>query len=114
MKKFLALALVLAMIFALGACGTKNPTTETDIPDTAETDTPALPDTEDGEGLKIAIVTSPSGVDDGSFNQDNYEGILAFIAANPGSTVNPIQEGDINNSVNAVAEIIADYDVIVT
>ncbi|NLV87318.1 MAG: BMP family ABC transporter substrate-binding protein [Clostridiales bacterium] len=117
MKKFLALALALAMIFALGACAAKNPTTETDLPDTAETDTPELPetgDTEDGEGLKIAIVTSPSGVDDGSFNQDNYEGVLAFIAANAGSTVNPIQEGDINNSVNAVAEIIADYDVIVT
>ncbi len=114
MKKFLALALALAMIFALGACGAKNPTTETDIPENAETDTPVAPDTEDGEGLKIAIVTSPSGVDDGSFNQDNYEGILAFIDANPGSTVSPIQEGDINNSVNAVAEIIADYDVIVT
>lgn len=31
------------------------------------------------EGLKIAIVTSPSGVDDGSFNEDNYNGILSFI-----------------------------------
>ena len=28
------------------------------------------------EGLKIAIVTSPSGVDDGNFNEDNYNGIL--------------------------------------
>ena len=31
------------------------------------------------EGLKIAIVTSPSGVDDGNFNEDNYNGILKFI-----------------------------------
>ena len=31
------------------------------------------------EGLKIAIVTSPSGVDDGNFNEDNYNGILSFI-----------------------------------
>ena len=45
-----------------------------------------------GEGLKIAIVSSPSGVDDGSFNQNNYEGVLAFIAENPDATVTPVKE----------------------
>ena len=40
-----------------------------------------------GDGLKIAIVTSPSGVDDGSFNEDNYNGVLKFIETNPGATV---------------------------
>lgn len=65
-------------------------------------------------GLKIAIVSSPSGVDDGSFNQDNYLGIQNFIKSNPDATVTAIQEADIANSVQAVAAIVADYDVIVT
>lgn len=66
-----------------------------------------------GDGLRIAVVTSPSGVDDGSFNQDNYNGVLAFIEKNSGATVSTVQETDIANSVQAVAEIVADYDVIV-
>lgn len=67
------------------------------------------------EGLKIAIVSSPSGVDDGSFNQNNYKGILDFIEANPGATVTPVKEetGDVAAAVQAVADIVADYDVIV-
>lgn len=70
----------------------------------------------DSEGLKIAIVTSPSGVDDGSFNEDNYNGILQFIEKNPNATVNAIREesGDPTAAVQAVADIVADYDVIVT
>lgn len=66
-------------------------------------------------GLKIAIVSSPSGVDDGSFNENNYNGILAFIKANPDATVTPVREetGDVAAAVQAVADIVADYDVIV-
>ncbi|NCC67004.1 MAG: BMP family ABC transporter substrate-binding protein [Clostridia bacterium] len=94
MKKFLALALALVMVLGLAACGT------------AETDTEAA--------LKIAIVTSPSSVDDGSFNQACYEGILAFIESHPDATVTNVQEGDIVNSVQAVEDVVADYDVIVT
>ena len=68
-----------------------------------------------GAALKIAIVSSPSGVDDGSFNQDNYNGILDFIAANPDATVTPVREetGDTAAAIQAVADIVADYDVIV-
>lgn len=68
-----------------------------------------------GDGLKIAIVSSPSGVDDGSFNENNYNGILAFIEANPGATVTPVREetSDVAAAVQAVADIVADYDVIV-
>lgn len=67
-------------------------------------------------GLKIAIVTSPSGVDDGSFNEDNYNGILNFIENNPTATVKAVKEptGDPAAAVQAVADIVADYDVIVT
>lgn len=70
----------------------------------------------DKKGLKIAIVTSPSGVDDGNFNEDNYNGILEFIKNNPTATVKAVREetGDPAAAVQAVADIVADYDVIVT
>lgn len=70
---------------------------------------------ETAEGLKIAIVSSPSGVDDGSFNENNYNGILAFVEANEGATVTPVREetGDVAAAVQAVTDIVADYDVIV-
>lgn len=69
-----------------------------------------------GDGLKIAIVSSPSGVDDGSFNEDNYNGILKFIEANPSATVKAVKEptGDPAAAVQAVSDIVADYDVIIT
>lgn len=54
-------------------------------------------------------------MDDGSFNEDNYNGILSFIAENPNSTVTPVREetGDPAAAVQAVQDIVADYDVIV-
>lgn len=78
--------------------------------------TSETPKTGGEDGLKIAIVSSPSGVDDGSFNQDNYNGILKFIDSNPNATVNAIKEptGDPAAAVKAVSDIVADYDVIVT
>ncbi len=80
----------------------------------AKEEAPAAESTE--AGLKIAIVTSPSGVDDGSFNEDNYNGILKFIEANPNASVKAVKEptGDPTAAVQAVADIVADYDVIVT
>lgn len=67
-------------------------------------------------GMKIAIVTSPSGVDDGSFNEDNYNGILKFIESNPSATVKAVKEptGDPSAAVKAVEDVVADYDVIIT
>ena len=47
---------------------------------------------EESEGaLNIAIVSSPNGVDDGSFNEDNYNGILAYIEEHPDAKVTPIR-----------------------
>ncbi len=101
MKKLMALLLAGAMALSMVACGSSEPAT-------SEGDAPA-------EGLKIAIVSSPSGVDDGSFNENNYNGILAFIEANEGATVTPVREetGDVAAAVQAVADIVADYDAIV-
>ncbi len=98
MKKLLAAIMCLVMVTALLAgCGAKEDNKD------------------DAKGLKIAIVSSPSGVDDGSFNENNYNGILAFIKANPSATVTPVKEptGDVKAAVKAVADIVADYDVIV-
>ena len=66
--------------------------------------------------MRVVILTSPSGVDDGSFNQDNYEGILAYIKKHPNATVKAIQEptGDPAAAMKAVSDVVADYDVIVT
>lgn len=92
----------LAFVFALAGCG-------------GSQDTPVVEeDPEETEaGLKIIIVTSGSNVDDGSFNQNNYEGILDFIKNNPEATVNTTQSTDIADSMNDVDSVLADYDVIV-
>ncbi len=103
-KSIALIALLLVLSFGLTACK------------------PAGTDGTDGtgngakkEGLNIAIVSSPSGVDDGSFNQDNYNGVLAFIENHPESKVTPVKEptGDPAAGVKQVADIVADYDVIV-
>ncbi|MDR3336771.1 MAG: BMP family ABC transporter substrate-binding protein [Treponema sp.] len=64
------------------------------------------------QGLKIGILTT-SGVDDGSFGQDCYNGILDFIKSNPEATVTPVKEPDMAKVLDAAANIIADYDVLI-
>jgi len=93
-KKIIALLLSLVMVLALCACGGKD----------------------NAKGLKIAICTSPNTVDDGSFNENNYDGIKAFIASRKDvDSVTPVQEttGDPAAAVQAVADVVADYDVLV-
>lgn len=105
MKKFLSVLLCTAMTASLlVGCGGSDKSASSDGGEK-----------KDDGGLKIAIVSSPSGVDDGSFNQNNYEGIQAFIKENPDATVTPVKEesGDTAAAVQAVADIVADYDVIV-
>lgn len=113
MKKLFGIVAGVAVSAALmTGCGGNNNTAETKE-NTAET---AAASAENADGdLKIAIVTSPSGVDDGSFNQDNYNGILKFIESHPGATVTPVREetGDPAAVIQAVADIVADYNVIV-
>lgn len=114
MKKLIAALLCACMTATLLAgCGSK---TETNEAPEAATEAEAGTEADAAEeGLKIAIVTSPSGVDDRNFNQNNYNGILAFIEENPSATVTPVREetGDVAAAVQTVADIVADYDVIV-
>ena len=126
MKKLLSAVLSAAMIGTLlTGCGSgSSETQETAAPEQTEAASEESQSAEEGtdaaagEGnaaLNIAIVSSPSGVDDGSFNEDNYNGILSFIETHPESKVTPVREetGDTAAAVQAVADIVADYDVIV-
>ena len=101
MKKFISviLAATLVLSVALTGCGKKEEAKKED----------------EGTGLKIAICTSPSGVDDGNFNENNYNGILKFIEEHEDATVKAIREesGDPAAAVQAVADIAGDYDVII-
>lgn len=118
MKKFfsimLSVFLVTALLAGCGGGASSAPASSAPADNNASSvaSTPATSGT--GTGLKIAIVSSPSGVDDGSFNQDNYNGILDFIKTHPDASVKAIQETNMANSVAAVEAIMADYDVIVT
>lgn len=102
-KKTAMVVLIAFMTVVMAACGNSAADKKEDKAGT-------------GDGLKIAIITSPSGVDDGNFNEDNYNGILKFIENNPTATVKAVKEptGDPAAAVQAVADIVADYDVIVT
>jgi len=103
-KKMLMVLFTALMVVFMAACGNNEAKDNESGSD------------EGKKGLKIAIVTSPSGVDDGNFNEDNYNGILSFIEKNSDATVKAIREetGDPAAAVQAVADIVADYDVIVT
>ena len=98
-KKWMALLLALAMVFALVGCGGGEA------------------EEEGQEGLRIVQVSSGAGIDDGSFNQNVYEGIVAFMESRGNiDTFNDVLDstGDPAAAVQAVADIVADYDVIVT
>ena len=125
LKKWIALALTAGMalsVFAGCSGGTASSGAASEAASeaaSAASETASGTESTSGEGgndaLKIAIVSSPSGVDDGSFNQDVYTGILNFIDEHPDSSVTPVKEptGDTAAAVQAVTDIVADYDVLV-
>lgn len=114
-KKLLALFLSAAMSLSLTACGGGSASSQSGAQSGSQSSADQSQGTE-AQGLKIAIVSSPNSVDDGSFNEDNYNGILNFIASRGDiDTVTPVQEtsGDTAAVAQLVGEIVADYDVIV-
>ena len=68
MKRFLAIVLALAMVFALCACGGNNDPKATDKPDTA--------------AYKVAMITDYGDITDQSFNQTTYEACKAYCDTN--------------------------------
>lgn len=135
MKKLTVIVLSVLMILSLVSCGSSSDTsssadssseaesTEESSEESTEESTgessassdetsAAADTTSTGTALKICIITT-SGVDDGSFNQNCYEGIQAFLADHPDSSVVDIKEEDYNAIVPTVEEMVGDYDVFV-
>ncbi len=109
-KKLLAAFLCIAMAASMAAgCGSNSDDAGTTA-DNSQTNSD-----EASDALNIAIVSSPNGVDDGSFNEDNYNGILAFIEEHPDAQVTTIQEetGVPETVVERITEIAGSYDVVV-
>ena len=102
-RRGFAVASALSAI-ALAGCSSSS---SDDSGSTATTD-----DATESTGLKICIITT-SGIDDGSFNQNCYEGIQAFIAENSDCTVTDVKEEDYNELVPTVEGLVGDYDVFV-
>lgn len=117
MKKLSKLLLTSCMVLSmLSACssGESETTTSGGTTTGGDTSTSSSSSSESqGFAIDIAIVTSPSGVDDGSFNQNNYNGILDFIAENSDCKVTAIREQNEANAVPAVEAVVADYDAII-
>ena len=112
-KRVLATLVSGVLVLSLAACGGNGGTQDTGAAGSAETaEVPAGNEGAAEGGLKIGIVTS-SGVDDGSFGQDCYTGIVDFTKANPESGVTAVKEPDVGKIVQAVADVVADYDVMV-
>lgn len=117
MKKLIAVLLTATMALGLAACGGSSSSSSAAGSSSAAASGSTGSSSASAEGLKIAIVSTAAGVDDGSFIQNCYEGILSFIDSRGGiDTVTDIMEptGDPAAAVQAVADIVADYDVIVT
>ena len=72
---------------------------------------PAAAETE-GNPIKICIITS-SGVDDGNFNQDCYEGIQTFLETHADCSVTDIKEPDLTQLIPTVEKSVGEYDVFV-
>ena len=64
------------------------------------------------EPMSILILTS-SGVNDGNFNQDCYEGILSFLEKHGDCTVTDVKEEDLAQLIPALDMLVGDYDVFV-
>lgn len=97
MRKFAALALSVAMIASLVSCGGKSGTNETTNSTTTtaatteaqqptseanQQTTPEANPSSSADGYELALVTDVGNIDDGSFNQGTWEGLIEFAEAN--------------------------------
>ena len=73
MKKLVAISLaVMLVVLSLTGCGSQN----------ASGDQNANGDEKAGEGHEIALITDKGNIDDKSFNQGSWEGVVAFAEKN--------------------------------
>ena len=107
MKKLLAMFVTAAMAMSLAACGGSAPAPADSTAESAEEAGDEAEGAEaQGEGLKICIVTS-SGIDDGSFNQNCYDGIQAFVQSHPDCSVQDVKEPELAKLIPTVDDLAA-------
>ena len=111
----ICLALVCAMALGLAACGGQSGTSANTSTDagTASGAPAAAGDAASGSPKLSVCIISTTGVDDGSFNQNCYEGIKAFVAEHPDCTVTDVKESDISKVVETVESLAGSYDAFV-
>ena len=106
MKKILAMILALVMVFALCACGKTAAPAETTAP--AEGAEPAA------ETIKVGMVTDVGGINDKSFNQTAWEGLLSLAAEDASFEVNYLEsKTDADYQTNISTFIDEEYDLII-
>ena len=97
MKKILALALALVMVFSLVACGGSGDS-----------------NTGDETTIKIGMVTDTGGVNDQSFNQTAWEGLQALAKEDPTFVVNYLEsatDADYNTTIQTFID--EGYDLVI-
>ena len=82
MKKILAIALAIMLVtMSLVACSpSKDVETDNGTDVGTENGTDVKPDT-GGDGFEIALITDKGNIDDKSFNQGSWEGVVEFAEA---------------------------------
>lgn len=108
-REFLALSAAAAVGLALAACGTAStPTAATGG------GSGAAPSTAGGKKLKIGLVTDVGSVNDKSFNQSSYEGIVR-AQKELGAEIKYIETKDAKDYSKNIDQFVQEkYDVIVT
>ena len=103
MKRLLALLLAALLVVGLAACGTSEPEPEPIDEGITVEETPApeleIEEPADGdewEGIPIALITDYGTIDDGSFNQGSWEGVVAYAEARgiPHQYIQPAEVSD--------------------
>ncbi|MDI9472580.1 MAG: BMP family ABC transporter substrate-binding protein [Bacillota bacterium] len=86
MKKLLSLSLVLLLILSLTACTSEPPApqpVETPAEETPADETPAEEEPAPAEEkINVGLVTDTGGIDDKSFNQGTWEGVVRYAEEN--------------------------------
>ena len=113
MKKILALVLAMMMVLSLAACGGGTPASQapsgepTDTTETSEPTTDPAEDTDEpttGDNTyEVALVTDVGNIDDKSFNEGTWNGVVEYCEAN-GTTYNYYRPSE--DSAEARAEAI--------
>lgn len=105
LKVILSVLSLVAIMVSLVGCGNSSKSASSGSASAAKS-------TSDKTKLKICIITS-SGVDDGSFNQNCYEGIQEFLKDHSDCKVTDVKESDYNQLIPTVEKMVGDYDVFV-